>query len=595
MDITIHCDESTRPLEHFWRSTGFTPAEWLLRDDMKQTLAFVGSLPWGAVRFVRIHYLLDLVEAEGLGTPGPRYDWSRLDEGLDVLVRNRLAPFFELMGNPSGRFSDFNDGGQRRAWRGLVRDLAVHLMERYGREEVESWFFETWNEPDCRVWWWQFADDPASFCNYYDACSEGLREASPKLRFGGPGTCIDLSATFRAIMEHCDRGTNSVTGETGVRMDFLSVHVKGAPATPADVNPDSASICDRERQIIEYVRRHHRRLADLPFLNDECDPQTGWDDVHTWRGRSYYAALAAKIIHQHILRISDALGVRYELLGNDNGFLGAWGHRTHLARFGTADGIERGEFALVKKPVLNVMGLLAMLGDTRCATDGASDPAADVGAIATRRGNEQVAALVYHSRDRIISSGTERVRLRLEGLPFDRAMLAHWRIDEAHGDPFAVWESMGAPRTPSPEQIEAMRRRQEPCLLSEPREVSTEGGAVTVEFELPLPAVSLVLLSARPDAAPPVITGLRAEPYRGIDGGGETLLLWDGSTSRAVRTYEVLAADSLAGPFRRVNEDDLLAAAFLVPRSRIAAKCFQVRAVDYWARPSAPSAVLDLR
>ena len=88
-----------------------------------------------------------------------------------------------------------------------MRDLAQRYMERYGRAEVESWYFATWNEPEA----WKAED----FNNYYDACSEGLREANPRLRFGGPGTFVTLSPVLKSLLRHCDSGTNYFTRRTG--------------------------------------------------------------------------------------------------------------------------------------------------------------------------------------------------------------------------------------------------------------------------------------------------------------------------------------------------------------------------------------------
>ena len=72
MEIKVDIAESQRPLPHFWRSTGFTPANLLLNADMQQALAYLGGVPHGGITFVRIHYLLELVTAEGLGTENPR-------------------------------------------------------------------------------------------------------------------------------------------------------------------------------------------------------------------------------------------------------------------------------------------------------------------------------------------------------------------------------------------------------------------------------------------------------------------------------------------------------------------------------------------
>ena len=64
------------------------------------------------------------------------------------------------------------------------------------------------------------------FLNYYDACSEGLREASPLLKFGGPGDGCLFRRYSDALLDHVVNGTNYFTGEKGVRIDFLSYHEK---------------------------------------------------------------------------------------------------------------------------------------------------------------------------------------------------------------------------------------------------------------------------------------------------------------------------------------------------------------------------------
>jgi hypothetical protein len=36
-------------------------------------------------------------------------------------------------------------------WSTLVREFAKHLIDRYGRSEVQYWYFEVWNEPDLHM------------------------------------------------------------------------------------------------------------------------------------------------------------------------------------------------------------------------------------------------------------------------------------------------------------------------------------------------------------------------------------------------------------------------------------------------------------
>jgi L-iduronidase len=326
-------------------------------------------------------------------------------------------------------------------------------------------------------------------------------------------------------------------------------------------------------------------------MNNECDPQVGWRDVHTWHAKPYYAAFIAKMISQHQRRLVDEMGVPYVILSNDNGFTGVWGNRTHLARQGKKDQLERGEFALIKKPALNVMTMLALLGDAQVAVDGQGDVADDLGVIATRRGDDQIAVLVYHSRDRIMSSGCETVLVDLTGLPFAAASLVHYRIDEAHGNPFGVWEAQfgnpALPRHDTPESIAAMRAVQELEALDAPREVALPGGTLSLTFDLPLHTVSLILLTAKPAEAPEAVVGLTAEVYPGMfpETQEDVMLLWEPLDSRALHTYEVLHATAPEGPFERINTQDLLCGAFLHARPKGQAGHYRVRAVDYWGRP----------
>ena len=598
MRITVDCEQDVGELRHFWNSTGFTPASLLLNADMRQNMIYAASMPHGGITYVRIHYLLELVTGTGFGTDRVAYSWSALDKAMDVLVENRLKPIFELMGNPSGYFTDYLNDTQAYAWRRLVRDLALHYIERYGPEEVRSWYFETWNEPD--VGWWRQSDE--AFCVYYDACSEGLYDVDPGIRLGGPGTARTMSRLFKVFLEHCDTGKNYFTGETGVRLDFISVHEKGVRSSPEDLNPNSMGICDREIEAIEHIRQNHPRFKDTPLMNNECDPQVGWKHFHTWRARPYHAAIACKIINQHLIRLVDDLNVNYEILSNDNGFVGEWGNRTLLARFGDIEDVRaqseyesktsdleedprRRKFEAIKKPVLNVMALLALLGDRRCALIGRSDPSTNVGAIATRRGDDQIAVLVYNSDDTIISCGAERVVIELNNLPFETATLAHYRVDADHGNPFDVWEKAGAPRVPWAGDYAELRQHQEPTLLEPPKTLVVESGTMTLEFEIPMPSVSLILLSRQPEDGPASVTDLRLERFDGLTDKDQVMVIWKGADARVVQTYEVMFGLTLDGSFERVNPVDTICTAFLhVREPDIEGGYYKVRTVDYWGR-----------
>jgi L-iduronidase len=164
--ITLSCTRGSSPgaLPRFWRSVGYTPASYALRDDELENTALIGAVPRRGITQVRIHYLLDLIEVLGWlpssTTPSGwalSYNWGALDHALDFLHSSRLSPGFELMGSPMGFptlpisfWQPYSGNGKvapdqtLQLWRQLTADLLVRCVQRYGKAEVEAWHLESW-------------------------------------------------------------------------------------------------------------------------------------------------------------------------------------------------------------------------------------------------------------------------------------------------------------------------------------------------------------------------------------------------------------------------------------------------------------------
>jgi len=99
-------------------------------------------------------------------------------------------------------------------------------VEKYGKAEVEKWYWEVWNEPNISYWRGLHAD----YHKLYDYAIEGVRRALPAARVGGPETAGGPGGRFlREFLEHCAHGTNYATGKPGAPLDFISFHAKGSP------------------------------------------------------------------------------------------------------------------------------------------------------------------------------------------------------------------------------------------------------------------------------------------------------------------------------------------------------------------------------
>jgi len=579
--LSVDFSKATGALDSdLWSSSG--------QDQGKKTSAFdqdmqqIGSVPYGGDRWFRTHFQMSLVRATGLGTDKAVYDWTDLDHMQETIRAAGLTPIFAVMGNPSNHFTSFLDRAQVLAWKQLVTDLAVHLERRFGQSYVRSWLFESWNEPDGNYGWtWR---SPAELENYYDACSEGLKAADPALRFGGPAVAehpVHFGGLFRSFLDHCDSGTNYLTGEKGVRLDFISFHRKYKPKKMVDI----------EASIINAILLDHPRFGSLPFLDDEADSEVGWDTPRDYRATPWYAAFIARSVNEHIVRILDgasiAGGRRIDYrLSNDDSCWGPWEFRAQLTRFGTDE-----QFAFIKKPSHTVRTALALLGDERCLVTG-WQLADGVGAIATRRGSRQVAVLVYNYSDQTDATGMSRVRLNLEHLPFSAGKWAHYRIDAEHGDTFRQWLALGAPMAPTDEQIQALRLHQELEVCDPIDDVA--GPSLSRMFDLPLPGVSMIVISADPGPGAEPIAGIYSQGYPSLSGRREDVMIKWNSASRFVKTYEVLYALSEAGPFVRVNAADQIETGFVYQRPHGERGYAKVRASDYWGRTIGESEVIPI-
>ncbi|MEM8874680.1 MAG: hypothetical protein AAGD32_10520 [Planctomycetota bacterium] len=535
--FTIDPSRETGALPHFWTSTGFTPPTQFADERMRVQLAHFDGVPLAGFELARVHDLLTLVRVQGMDTDAPTYDWSGLDHALDTMLDAGLRPFFEVMGSPDGyAFTDMRDPVQVDLWRRLVRDLARHLIDRHGREEVRSWYFEVWNEPDVTPWFnhpWA-EDDAVGLIRYYDATSAGLMDADPALRFGGPGTAEQLSVMFVELMKHLDTGTNHLTGQSPPRCDFISVHVKGGQYTTKPADPSMDEILDGQRELHDYLVEHHPRLAELPFINNECDPRVGWTLRYAWRTDSYYPTFVARLVHRQLDEMvrSDA---DFALMSNDHGFLGDWGQRSVMVPFTRTVDDEIVGVSMVKKPVLEGMTLMALLGNRTVAVE-SSDPAASVFCLASITPAGDLAILVTHHADDSSATGNATVTLDIASGTDAWSKLAIRRIDQERTHPKRMWDAADGPETPSAELLAAMR---------DAAEVDVEVADVPdgpIEIEVPMHGMALVILSREPMDGPPVPGDVRARIVNGLH-GDEVLVRWtDAGDPRRLRGYLVEAA-----------------------------------------------------
>lgn len=190
--------------------------------------------------YLRFHGLyqndLGVYRQDAFGNPV--YSWQYADQVYDFLLSIGLRPFVVLDFMPAALASGDSAVYWERAnvtppasyekWGSLVRETVLHFTRRYGREEVEKWYFEVWNEPDNAPF---FAGDFSDYCRLYESAARAVHQVCPRYRVGGPAVAGSREWVERLIA-YCSAGN--------VPLDFISAH--SYAAKPFDENGESKPV-----------------------------------------------------------------------------------------------------------------------------------------------------------------------------------------------------------------------------------------------------------------------------------------------------------------------------------------------------------------
>ena len=261
--IAIDVALARKPIDRFFDlSVGSDYPGTLIREDsMAQLKTVVDELGFRYIRFHAIFH--DVLRTVRIDNGKTVYDWSGIDELYDKLLARRIKPFVELGFTPKAMKTSDNQlfywaGNTSHpdptAWKELVSAFIRHIEQRYGQEEVRSWYFEVWNEPNLDGFW-EKADQKAYF-ELYDLTARTIKAIDPALPVGGPSTAgAAWVPEFLAYMANSGAPVDFVTTHTyGVDGGFLDE--KGDGDTKLSPSPDA---------IIGDVRRVREQIAASKF------------------------------------------------------------------------------------------------------------------------------------------------------------------------------------------------------------------------------------------------------------------------------------------------------------------------------------------
>ncbi len=528
-------------LVRIWESVGYDEINWTYTPTGKRLLQkfrAAGDRPF----HIRPHYVF--CSGTGFGIPHwgngnvyhedasgtPYYDFTIVDQTYDAIVGAGHHVLVELAFTPRDLlpdesaslvvessptvYSNYEAGAwafpprDYERWHDLVAAHVRHCLDRYGEAEVATWLWELWNEPD--IFYWR--GTPEQFYDLYTVTAAAVRSVLPQGQVGGPAVTGSGVEFLRGFLAH--------TSAHDVPLDFVSFHTKGSAFTPWRVygptggpapeqqNPSAHKMLFEIRRLLRVIGEFEQ-YRSLPAIVDECDAgvpahYSVYDNANfAFQNTEYYPVFQAKIFKK-ILDLNTTEPVRVTQATSWSFYFEGERYFEGTRAFLTAGGVE--------KPLLNAYRMLSRLGPRRIqATSTAEHPVAlldqaagrcmpeEVDVLASRDDDGQLAVLVWRHADDQYHRDEQPTStdVQVSGLPDGTYAVEHLRIDADHSNAHTVWAALGSPQDPTADELAAISARQGLEPLTDVGTVTVTGGTLALDVSLPLPAVSLLVITPR--------------------------------------------------------------------------------------------------
>ncbi|WP_142967504.1 GH39 family glycosyl hydrolase [Enterococcus casseliflavus] len=225
-EIIVTCkDTHIIPIKHTWKNLlNIGYASDGIRSDLQEHVKIIQSkIKFKYARFQGIFndQMLDITNDR---LNGSSYNFNKIDKLIDFLYSVNLKPFIELgdkakllnLKTDEVLFFEKNTRKQRDLTRSLdlIEKFIIHTVNRYGLDEVSTWYFEIWKPGDNDYIFWN--GDFKPYFEQFKAYYQLIKKMVPLAKVGGPG--FDSAVNLNYFDEFV-RNFKLLN----VKMDFLSL------------------------------------------------------------------------------------------------------------------------------------------------------------------------------------------------------------------------------------------------------------------------------------------------------------------------------------------------------------------------------------
>ncbi|WP_282123093.1 GH39 family glycosyl hydrolase [Algibacter mikhailovii] len=512
-NVSINAKEEGEKFEHFWsKSVGAGRANEGLRAGWLEQLEKVQkNCGFEFVRFHGIFHddMFPVFEKNGEYT----YNWQYIDELFDRMLDLEVRPFVELAYFPKVLAAENSktqfwwkanitpDESKFDAWHNLVKAFTQHCVDRYGIDEVLTWYFEVWNEPNLHYGF--FDGTKSQYFELYKQSVLAVRSVDNRLKVGGPSSSNFVAdGRYDGETESRDGDLITFTAENINELEWEGSWIK-----------DFLQYCEKEKLPVDFVSTHPYP-TDYPF-----NPTTGKgkdfsryvnstkDDIE-WLNRTIKESAypnaeihltewntspnSRDAMHDFLPPAAYITKVNLDCIGLTNS-LAFWTFTDIFEEKGGGESIFHGGFGMINyqglvKPSYHAYRMLHQLGDEKLFKN-------DYLFVSRKSGNGKITALAYNypedyynavpssirKIEKYEEGSTRHLKLKLTDLK-PGAQFKIETLDKDHGNIYNYWEELGKPEPPTREQIKVMKEFAE--NLNTEIITADEKGVIKIDKEL---------------------------------------------------------------------------------------------------------------
>ncbi|MDP4270646.1 MAG: glycoside hydrolase [Bacteroidota bacterium] len=428
-----------------------------LRADWQQQLAYVKKAC--DFKYIRMHGLLtdDMAVYKEDSKGNPEYNFQYVDVLYDYLLSIGIKPFVELGFMPSALASgnqtifwwkgNVTPPKDYKKWEELIRALTQHFTERYGAEEVKTWYFEVWNEPNLSPGFWSGTQE--EYFKLYKYSAQAIKSVNPEYKVGGPGTAG--AAWESEMIAYCTKNN--------VPIDFISTHSYGVSQGFLDEYGNSGTVLSKDPMSVSGdVLQSRKEIATSTKPNLELH-YTEWSSSYTPADPLHDSYHEAAYILEKIKQV-----------GNAANSMSYWVFTDIFEEPGPRFTPFHGGFGLlntqgIPKPAFYAYQFMNKLGKSELKNT-------DTRSWASKNDNGGIQLLfwdftytlpdstnnqVYYIRD-LPAKEKGKVKVNMTNLPEGTYTLEIFKVGYRSNDAYTTYLDMGRPKQLSRQQVEEIKK-----------------------------------------------------------------------------------------------------------------------------------------